>query len=375
MNTAEKLELIKKWPTEEVLTEEDLKQLLDTNEELRHYIGFEISGKIHLGTGIGCMQKLVDLQKIGAKCSIFLADYHAWINNKLGGNWANIQRAVAYYKESFKACIKTLGGDPEKVKFVLGSDLYHNNDNYWKTVIDISKNISIARAMRSITIMGRQDKDITSFAQLIYPPMQVADIFIQDLNIAHAGTDQRKAHVIAREVAPNLVIKPLKNKKGEKIKPVALHHHLWLGLQKPEIWPIPKDMDKQELWTTMKMSKSKPASAVFITDSPEEINKKIQNAFCPEKEVEFNPIIDWCRNIVFYKNEPLVIKRPEKYGGDLTIKSYEELVKIYSAGKLHPMDLKNAVAEFLIKFLEPVRNHFKDKQDLLKMMEELTITR
>ena len=371
MKVHERLELFKKWPTEEILTEEDLKKLLENGEKLKHYIGFEISGRIHLGTGIGCMQKLVDLQKADVECSVFLADYHAWINNKLGGNWENIQKAVEYYKESFKACIKALGGNPDKVNYIVGSELYHNNDEYWKTVIDVSKNISIGRIMRSITIIGRQEKDLTSFAQLLYPPMQVSDIFIQGINITHAGLDQRKAHVVAREVAPKLVIKPLKN----HMKPVAVHHHLWLGLQKPPIWPIPKNEDKQELWTSMKMSKSKPKTAIFLNDSPEEIKDKIKGAFCPEKEVEFNPIMDWARNIIFYNNKPLKIKRTPKFGGDLTVKNYAELEKIYKLGKLHPMDLKNAMAEFLIEFLKPVREHFKDKQHLIKMMKSFQTTR
>lgn len=375
MDVSEKIGLINRWPTEEIMTTSDLKKLIESDEELNHYIGFEISGKIHIGTGIGCMQKLVDLQKIGVNCKVFLADYHAWINNKLGGKWDNIQKAANYYKESFKICIKTLGGDPNKVKFILGSELYHNNDEYWKTVIDVSKNISIARAMRSITIMGRKSKDLTSFAQLVYPPMQVADIFIQGLNIVHAGMDQRKAHVVAREVALKLTIKPLKNKKGQIIKPVALHHHLWLGLTKPEVWPLPAGASKQDLWASMKMSKSKPKSAIFITDSPEEIKTKIKDAFCPEKETDFNPILDWCKNIVFYNNGTLKITRPEKYGGNVEFKDYETLSKTYAEGKLHPMDLKNGFTDFLIKFLEPIREHFKDKKELLKMMDELTITR
>ncbi len=366
-----KLELFTKWPTEEILTGEDLKDLIKSGVKLRHYIGFEISGRMHLGTGIGCMQKVVDLQKAGVNCSIFLADYHAWINNKLGGNWDNISKAAEYYKEGFKASIKALGGDPKKVKFVLGSELYHNNDDYWKTVIEVSKNISIARIMRSITILGRQEKDLTSFAQLFYPPMQVADIFIQGINIAHAGMDQRKAHVVAREVASKLKIKPLKGNK----KPIALHHHLWLGLQKPEVWPIPKDVNRQDLLATMKMSKSKPKTAIYLTDSPEEIKGKIKGAFCPEKVVDFNPIMDWARNIVFYDKKPLLITRSDKFGGNLKIKNYAELEKAYMSGKLHPMDLKNAISEFLIKFLEPVRDHFKNKQELIKMMKGFQTTR
>jgi len=370
MDVMSKLEIIKKPPVEEILTETDLRELLESGRKLKHYIGFEISGRMHLGTGIGCMLKVVDLQRIGCDCSIFLADWHAWINNKLGGDWGNIQRAVKYYKEGFKACIKAVGGKPSKVHFIRGSDLYHNNDDYWKTMIDVSKNISIGRIMRSITILGRKEKELTSFAQLIYPPMQVADIFIQDINIAHAGIDQRKAHVIARDVALKLQFNKQEN------KPVALHHHLLLGLTKPLVWPIPAGMNKQDLWSSMKMSKSKPKTAIFLNDSPKIIREKVNNAFCPPKVIEFNPLIDWAKHLVF-RNEKnkLVINRPSKFGGALTVWGFNELCDLYRKGKLHPLDFKNAMAEFLINFLKPVRDHFRNKQELIKMFDKFKVTR
>jgi len=39
----------------EFLTHEELVALLRAGTPLRHYIGFEISGKIHLGTGLMSM--------------------------------------------------------------------------------------------------------------------------------------------------------------------------------------------------------------------------------------------------------------------------------------------------------------------------------
>lgn len=118
--------------------------------------------------------------------------------------------------------------------------------------------------------------------------MQVADIFYQGVTIAHAGMDQRKAHVIAIEVAQKLKYHPLEW-KGEKLKPVALHHHLLLGLQEPPVWPIESEEQFKELKTQMKMSKSKPYSAVFIHDSPEEIKQKLRKAFCPARRSSTTP--------------------------------------------------------------------------------------
>ena len=366
----EKFDLIKK-NTEEIMTEEDLKVLLDSGIKIKHYIGFEISGKIHLGTGLMCMSKVKDFMDAGIDCSVFLADWHSWINDKLGGDRETIKKvAGGYFKEGLKASLKCFGGNPDKLKFILGSDLYHNNDNYWATMVDISKNTTLARMMRSITIMGRQEGESLDFAKLLYPPMQVADIFIQGIHLPHAGLDQRKAQVIARDVALKIKTKPLLDKQGNPMKPVAVHHHLILGLGKPPVWPVPKEQ-LQELWSALKMSKSKPDTCIFIHDSPEEIKRKIKQAFCFEGEVEFNPILDWVRYLIFRDSESkLEIKRSEKFGGNITYMSYNQLEKDFAEKKFHPMDLKNAVAEKLIQILEPARNHFEQPR-IKKMLEEL----
>ncbi|MEK6882241.1 MAG: tyrosine--tRNA ligase, partial [Nanoarchaeota archaeon] len=70
---------------EETLTEEELKALLESGTPLKHYIGFEISGKVHLGTGLATLLKVKDLHDAGAETVIWLADWHGWINNKLDG--------------------------------------------------------------------------------------------------------------------------------------------------------------------------------------------------------------------------------------------------------------------------------------------------
>lgn len=374
----ENFELIKR-NTEEILGEEELKKLLEDGEKLKHYIGFEISNKPHIGHGLVCMAKVKDFVDAGVDCSIFLADWHSWINDKLGGDMKVIQEiGVPYFRECIKAAFKCVGGDPDKLKFVLGSDLYHHNDLYWTTVIDVSKNTTLARMMRSITIAGRQEGESVDFAKLIYPPMQVADIFIQDLNLVHSGLDQRKAQVIARDVAMHLEFKPLKNKKGEKIKPCAVHGHLILGLQKPVVWPVPKE-NLQEFRAQMKMSKSLPNSAVYMDDSPEEIKNKVNKAFCLEGEIEYNPILDWCKYIIFGigKNPKLDIIRPDKFGGNVSYSSYEKLEKDFADKKLHPMDLKNAVAKKLVEIMQPAIEHLnKPKIKKLKAeMDKLIITR
>ena len=142
MNSEEKLELITR-NIEEIIGLEELKKLIESGEKLKHYIGFEISGKPHLGHGLVCMSKVKDFKDAGIDVSIFLADWHTWINNKLGGNMKVIQKVgVPFFREALIAAYKCVGGNSKDLKFILGSELYHNNDKYWETLIDFSKNIN-----------------------------------------------------------------------------------------------------------------------------------------------------------------------------------------------------------------------------------------
>lgn len=350
---------------EEVLTPDELKQLIRNDTPLRHYIGFEISGKVHLGHGLAAMQKVKDLHDAGAETVIWLADWHGWINNKLDGTLETSQRmARAYFAEALKAAYLCLGGNPDTLIFKQGSELYAEKPEFWATTVKIAKATTISRMMRSTTIMGRQAGESSDTASLFYPAMQAADIFTLNVNIAHAGTDQRNVHVVARDAAKEVGFP----------KPVAIHHHLLQGLLKPATWPIPED-SREETVTALKMSKSNPDSAVFINDSPEEIKRKVSNAFTPEGEVRYNPILDWTKWLIFYNpDSSLEIQRPEKWGGNITYTSYEDLEKDYAEKKLHPQDLKNAMAEWLIVKLEPARKYFEDPQRkaALEEIEKLT---
>ena len=113
------------------------------------------------------------------------------------------------------------------------------------------------------------------------------------------------------------------------------------------------------------MSKSKPSSAIFIHDSEDEIKNKIKKAYCPEKTVEGNPVIEYAEYLVL-RDKKLKIERPEKFGGDVEFETAEELKKTYKEGKLHPMDLKAAVTIEVNKMLDTVRKHFKGKEKLIK---------
>jgi len=370
MDTGERVALIER-NTAEILGRDELQSLLESGMPLQHYIGFEISGKAHLGTGVLSMAKVRDLMAAGVRCRVFLADWHTWINDKLGGDRVLIRRiASGYFAEAMRASLLCVGGDPDALEIVLASDLYEQDDDYWATVIDVSKNTTLARMQRSIDILGRHEGESIDFAKLIYPAMQAADIFAQGVQIAHAGMDQRKAHVIARDVALQLRVGWLEGPHGTAIKPVALHHALLLGLRRPPVWPVPAGSER-DVYAAMKMSKSDPASAVFIHDSPDEIRDKLRRAFCPPGEIAFNPVLDWIDKIVFrIAGGPLRIERSEANGGSVTFDTYADVSEAFTSGSLHPMDAKTGLGERLIALLEPARRHFA-RPEVHAMLEEL----
>jgi tyrosyl-tRNA synthetase len=326
---------------EEIVTLEELKNLLETNEHPTAYVGFEPSGFIHIGFLV-CANKIKDLIKAGFDVTILLADWHAFINDKLGGNIENIRKCGKYMQD----CFSSLGVD---AKIVYASDIIDKKD-YWEKVIRIAKNSSLARIRRAMTIMGRKESDAeTDSSKLMYPSMQVADIFELNVDVALGGMDQRKAHMLARDVSEKL---------GWK-KPIAIHTSLLGSLTGSE---------RME----SKMSKSSPESCVFIHDSEEDVKRKVKNAYCP-METAGNPVIDICKYIIFREHRTITIERPEKYGGNLNL-TETELLKIYPK-ELHPADLKNAVSKHLIEILKPVREHFKNNPENLEITKGFTITR
>lgn len=357
MDIETKLELIRRPPTEEIITEQYLRELLETNDHPKHYIGFEISGFLHLGTLILSGMKINDFIKAGLDCTVYLADWHSFINNKLGRDWDKIQLAAKYYEEAFKFLCPG-------IKVVNGSDLYHNNDDYWKNVIKFSTHMTLQRSLRSLTIMGRSEKDKLDLSQFFYPPMQAVDINYLGKDVPHGGSDQRKAHVLAREIFPKL---------GWK-KPVPIHHHLLMGLSEP---PKFQTNDKLEKVIAAKMSKSKPWTAIFIHDTEDEIKEKLKKAWCPEKQAEMNPVLELVKYLVFGFNNEFKLERPSKFGGNKEFQSYKELETDYEKGKIHPVDLKNNVAREINEIVSPARKHFEKSSNkkLLEVYKDVEITR
>jgi tyrosyl-tRNA synthetase len=329
--------------TSEVLTVEEVRALVERTERPKAYIGFEPSGALtvaHLITA----RKIADLAEAGCDVTVFLADWHAWINDKLGGDLERIRRAGEYMRASFTA----LGAGGAHVSFRWARELVASAD-YWARVVRVAKATSLARTRRAMSIMGRaEDEPNLDTAKLFYPAMQAADIFELPVDLAYGGMDQRRAHVLAREVA---------HRYGWPV-PTAVHTPLLSSLRGGA------RMDPVEGTVEGKMSKSDPGSGIPIPAGREVIAARIGAAFCPARQLDGNPVVEVVRFIVFPWEGRLVVDRAPKHGGPVEFGSVREFESAWAEGKLHPQDVKGAVAAALERLLEPARRYFDDHPEL-----------
>lgn len=357
MDTQKRLDLVKQVG-EEIIQEEELKKLLDSGEELIAYDGFEPSGQIHIAQGILRAINVNKMIKAGVKFRMWVADWHAMANNKMGGDLEKIKTVGRYFIEVWRAS----GMDLSKVEFLWASDMAKNPD-YWKLVVQVGKSNALKRFIRTAEMMGREESlDKLTGAHIIYSCMQVADIFMLGAKITQLGMDQRKVNMLAREVGPLLGF----------WKPVVVSHHMLMGLGKP----ITEEKDALQRTIELKMSKSKPDTAIFMTDTLEDIQRKINKAYCLEGDTETNPILEYYKYIIFESFERLGISevtvvRPEKFGGNLTFKTFKELEKTFAEKQVHPMDIKNTLTKLLDQLIEPVRRHFEENGEAKKLLEEV----
>lgn len=320
--------------TAEVLTPPEVRALFEREQHPRAYIGFEPSGPLTIAHLITA-RKILDLAEAGCDVTVLLADWHAWINDKLGGDLDRIEAAARAMQATFEA----LGATAPRVRYRWARELVGRSD-YWARVVRVAKATSLARTKRAMSIMGRgEEEGNLDSAKLFYPSMQAADVFELPVDLAYGGIDQRRAHVLAREVAHHY----------DWPVPAAIHTPLLSSLKGAG------RMDPLDDRGEGKMSKSDPGSGIRLPSDSVEVAARIGAAFCPAKAVDGNPVVEVVRYILFPWEGRFAIDRAAKHGGPLAFESREAFLDAWSSGSVHAQDLKAAVAKALDRLLEPVR--------------------
>jgi len=313
---------------------------------IRCYVGIEPSGKAHIGWKVLSLQmrKMLDAD---ANVIIFLADWHAWVNDKFKGDLDSIQTTARYMEDTFRALLHhpPEGDGPGQLQFVWASKIMDSMD-YWAKVLRCSKGATLAMVRKTFTIMGRDeassDHDLSRF---YYPAMQAADIFEMNIDVAIGGMDQRKAHMYMRDVA---------SKYGWK-KATCFHTHIISSLKSTGV--------RMESFDH-KMSKSEPNSALILHDTPEQIRKKMRKAYLDPSD-ENSPVYELVEHVVLPEFGVVEVRPDPKFGTPSDWTNLADFKQAVMSGELHPLDAKFGVADGLAKGLESVADYFTKHPELL----------
>src|SRR3989344_6040508 len=324
----DKLPLIKR-NTAEILTEGELKDLLKKKKEVSVYWGTMPTGSISIAYFFP-MLKIADFLKAGLKVKILIADLHAALD---GVSWELLKARSEYYKKTIVTILKTIGVNTKKLKFVKGSDIQFNK-KYFNHLLRLSMLSNINDCKKAASEVVKMS-DNPKLGNLIYPLMQALDEEYLKVDIQFAGLDQRKIMVYARENLPKI---------GYKQR---------IEIMNPMIRGLVGE----------KMSSSIEATKIDLLNDEEIVRKKIGNAECTEGDPN-NGIMALLQYFIMIlkedKKEKLVVERPQKFGGRIEYSKYNEIEKDFINKKLHPLDLKNAVA----KEINILLKNFRENKEL-----------
>ena len=338
MDVDKRFDLIKR-NTEEIVTEKELRDLLKNKKKPAVYLGVAITGRPHVSYFLWVL-KLADFLKAGFKVKILLADLHGALDNT---PWSVLDKRYDYYEKIIPLMFKAIGVNIKNLEFVKGSE-FELKPEYMFDVLRMSTFSSVHDASKAVSEIVKMSEN-PKVSGLIYPIMQAVDEQYLKVDVQLGGTDQRKVFVFAREKHPQI---------GYKLR-VEVMHPLIPGL-------IGK-----------KMSASDPKSVIDLLDDEKTVKSKLKNAECVAGDPN-NGIMAFLEYVIMTikidKREKFVIKRDKKYGGDLKYSTYKEIEEDFVSKELHPLDLKNAVAEEIINLLKPIQKHKSELGKLAKRAYE-----
>lgn len=301
--------------------------------DLRIYWGTATTGKPHIGYFVP-MSKISDFLRAGCEVSILFADLHAYLDN-MKAPWELLALRTDYYARIIKSALTSIGVPIEKLRFVKGTE-YQLSREYTLDVYRLTSMVSEHDAKKAGAEVVKQSGN-PLISGLLYPGLQALDEHYLNCDAQFGGIDQRKIFMFAEEYLPKLGY----TKRSHLMNPMVP------GL------------------TGTKMSSSEQDSKIDLLDSAPQVKKKIKSAFCEPGNVEQNGVLAFCKHVLFplSANGKLVLARPEKWGGDLSYDTYDDLEKAYETEVIHPGDLKDGVTVLLNKLLEPLRQDFETPEN------------
>ncbi|MFH0852981.1 MAG: tryptophan--tRNA ligase [bacterium] len=346
-------------------------------KKLRVLSGIQPTGSLHIGNYLGALKQWIPLQN-EHECFFMIVDLHAIT--------ANNDHPVEMQGRIYSAALDYLaaGLDPKKATIFVQSHLpEHCELNWllstvtpfgelqrmtqWKDKANINKvtNFSILDIKKKAKSLRNTDDQLEYVVQgvldgvnrfqkefnevntglLIYPVLMASDILLYKTNLVPVGEDQQQHVELTRIIARKF------NTKYGKI----------FIEPKTQLTQAKRIMSLAD--PTKKMSKSLgPKNYISLSDLPEVIEDKVSKAVTEMGGGNKNEMSPGVQNLLLLLNE---------FGQPKLVKRYSEQ---YKTGKIRYLDLKNDLAEAIIKGLKPFHDRreklAKDKKAVWKVLND-----
>ena len=295
--------------------------------------GIQATGDLTLGNYLGALKNFVKMQD-EYNCYYMIANLHA----------LTVRREPEVLRQNTYKILATYiaaGIDPEKSTIFIQSQVREHAELGW--VLDCYSYMGELSRMTQFKDKSSKHADNINAGLFTYPSLMAGDILLYQADLVPTGEDQKQHVELTRDLAERFnklygdtfkIPHPYIPKVGARI----------MGLQDP----------------TSKMSKSStiPNDTILLVDTPEEIMKKVKKAVTDSE------------GIVKYDeaNKPGISNLMEIYG-IIQNKTMDEIEKEFEGQNYGTF--KVAVAEAIIKELEPFHKKYNELMNNLEYLEEI----
>lgn len=297
--------------------------------------GIRSTGNLHLGNYFGAIKNFVNMQYEN-ECYFFIADYHSLTTHPAPNDLhASVKQVLVEYLAA--------GIDPQKATVYIQSDLPETAELY--LLLNMNAYLGELERCNSFKEKVRKQPDNVNAGLLTYPVLMAADVLIHKATKVPVGMDQKQHLEMIRNYA---------NRFNRLYKTDCF--------PEPYAYNFGNELIKiPGLDGTGKMGKSESdKNAVYLSDTPEAIRKKVMSAVTDSGPVNPNSVKSEAIQNLF---TIMQVVSPQE--------TLDYFKNQYSHCTIKYGELKKQLAEDIIKFTDPIRNKIKEISNNEKYLNEV----
>lgn len=284
---------------------------------MRIFSGLRPTGKLHIGNYLGAVKNWLNLQE-EHECVFGIVDYH-------GITTPFKPEELKKNTQNFVLDLLAAGIDPEKCSLIIQSHIPQHVELAW--ILGTITPVSWLEKIPTYKEKSDLHPQYLNLGLLSYPVLMAADILIYKAELVPVGEDQLPHIELTNMIAKRFNRMFCETTAGifPEVKPLLTKAARVMSLSGP----------------SKKMSKTGD-EGIFLSDSPEEIKRKIKSA-----------VTDSGREIKFDEEKKPAISNLLTIYGEMSGEEIKEIEKKFK-GKTY-VQFKENLAEVVIKTFEPFR--------------------